>query len=117
MKKLKYTVDLEKLKLSQPELEMVLKDNQKSMFENMLNMGLGQKSINGKDGRILYRIYLKLDESRCDYLFLEESEFDLIKSVFCDENVRFQPGQYRLICQYQENIDIAKDIVDGIKTG
>lgn len=108
MKKFNYTVDLAKLKLNQAEVDFANKDNQKSMFENMLNAGLSSKypsGLIGSVGRILARIYNKLDESSNGLLLLEESEFDLIKSTFCDDNVRFDPAQFRIICLYQFNID------------
>lgn len=113
MKIFNYTVDLGKLKLNQVEVEFANKDNQKSMFENMLNAGLSSKypsGLIGSIGRILSRIYNKLDQSNDGLLLLEESEFDLIKTTFCDDNVRFDPAQFRIICLYQFKIESAGNV-------
>jgi hypothetical protein len=121
MRKLYFNVVLEKLNIPDSEKTFFQRETTiRRMFEDMLIAGLNNKFPSGmptRDGRILNRILEKLDKSDDNFfLILEESEFDLVKSAF-DENARFQPGQYRLICQYQENIEKAEILNDGTKTG
>lgn len=111
MKTFEFAVDLTKLKLTEADRELFQKDNQRTVFENVLNQALQMKSPNGlptKEGRILSRICDKLDRAEEGKLELEEAEFDLIEDAFFNDKAQFQPAQYRLISQYQLAIEKAK---------
>lgn len=113
MKTLKWIVELEALKLNDQEKAFFEKDNQKSVFETVLNQALGSKFPNGmpgKDGRTLARIYEKLDKApgASGSLELEEAEFELIAGAFTGDTARFMPAQFRLIAEICKNIDEAK---------
>lgn len=111
MKTFEFAVDLTQLKLTDADREIFLKDNQRTVFENVLNQALQLRSptgINAKEGRILSRICSKLDKAEDGRLELEESEYDLISDAFLNEKAQFQPAQYRLISQYHLALEKAK---------
>lgn len=112
MKLFEYRVDLNKLKVSEADEKVFAKDDQKTLFENILNHALGQRFENrmsGKDGRILARILGKLDILAAkELLELEEAEFDMIEKSFTGDEVRFAPVQYRYISLLVQNIESAK---------
>lgn len=113
IRKLKYTVDLTKIKGLTPEqIAESGKDKQKKLFEEILNQGLHsryQTGIGGRMQRDFSHILNELDTTEKDYLELEESWFDLIKEILTSESARFLPGQTRLIMLYDTNIKEAEE--------
>lgn len=114
MKKFKYEIDLEKLHLNDTEKEEFKKTdpNQKTLFEMIFNQGLqskyqGQGGIGGPKQRSLGRILNKLDEASVNYITLEESEYDLLKEIFCEDSAKFDPRHTRAVVQYIEEVEKA----------
>lgn len=110
MKKIDIVINLEKLKLSDAEKKHFSVYGFGGMFESVLIQGLNflyPDGLLGVKHRILNRILNKLDSltENNSVLELEESEIDLIKSVFLSDKACFQASQTRLICQYVELID------------
>lgn len=110
MKTFRYRQDINTLKLNDTEKEFFAKDGQKSVFENILNQALSTKypqGIPAKTGRILARIYTKLDATEVDTLELEEAEFELVRDALTGEEARFAPQQFRLLSLYAAAIEAA----------
>lgn len=104
-RKFKYTVNIEELKLDEDATELFLKDNQKTVFENMLHQGINSRfstGIGGKTQRTFGRILDKLDKTETDYLELEDSEFNFLKDLFNNEATKFASQNTRLINRYRD---------------
>lgn len=107
MKTLNLRVTVDNLRLSDAEKQHIESFGFGGLLESLLIQGLSFKykdGIGGAKQRVLNRILDKLD-FRKDDIELEESEFDLLKEVFLDENVKFHPSQSRLICQYMDKVE------------
>lgn len=112
MKRFKYTADVTKLRLNEKEQEFFAMDGQKQVFENMCNQAIKARFQNGIGGvkqRSYGRILEKMDKSTSDYILLEDTEFDLLREIFADEAARFEPQQTRIVNEYLNNIENAKD--------
>lgn len=112
MKNFKWQVDVSKVKFNPAEIDFCEKDGQKALFESILNQALQGKHPQGmpsKDGRVLARIYSKLDGANrmSGVLELEESEFEIIQSALTGDQAKFNPAQFRLVSEYARNIEEA----------
>lgn len=112
MKNFKWQIDTDKAKFNPAEKEFCSKDGQKALFESILNQALQGKHPQGmpsKDGRVLARVYSKLDAAEATFgiLSLEEAEFEIIHSALMGEQAKFNPAQFRLISEYGKNIEEA----------
>lgn len=96
-------------------------------FEALLNNAIAAKYQQAQvplaKGRILARIQGKLDELKPregheagSNLEVEEAEFDLIKSVFCDESTAFHVSQLQLAIVFADAVECAgkagKEVVE-----
>lgn len=113
MKTFSWLVNLETLKLNEVEKEYFNKDNQKTVFENMLLQALNSQYNSGvpaREGRVLSRVLNKLDlaDKYKGVLHLEEAEFELVQKALSGDQSKFQAGQYRLLSQYHSNLEKAR---------
>jgi ABC-type arginine transport system ATPase subunit len=112
MKSVKYTTDISNMKLPDHDREYLLKDNQKSVFENLLNhaaVGLYPQGLSGATQRSFGRILNALDLTKSDYIELETSEYELLKSLF-DDKIPFSPHSVRMVLQIRTSIEIATQL-------
>lgn len=112
MKTLNLAFDFALVKAAPEEQEQIKKIGFAVPFEVLFNQAIGGKYPQGLpllQGRILNRIQRKIDKLTVEdtLLELEESEYDLVKEVMLDPNVRFSANQYRLVTAIVENIEAA----------
>lgn len=115
------TIDLSGVELnakfqSAEEKEYFIQFGTLGVFESLLNQAIGSMYPQGlplPKGKILARIQRQIDTETSKYVLstelnVEEAEFDLIKSTFQNDNVKFHPGQYRVVSQVIEAIEAVK---------
>lgn len=111
MKKLNFNIDIEKCN-PLPEVRKAFTEiGVKGAFEQYLNQAISHKHRGGlrlTEGRILARVFDKLDAAQGLELELEEAEFDLIRGAFLHEEGGWQPSQYRVVTQILNAIEKAE---------
>lgn len=108
-RQLKYTVDVDSLKLSEQGRKVF--EDQKKVFEDILHQGLEAVSPEGLGGarqRVFYRVLTALDETKDEYLNLEEEGFELLKEILESDKARFPSVNTRLIMAYRAALNDAK---------
>lgn len=111
MRRLSIKLDVPKLKLAPQLAATFTEDKFPIVFENFFNSLLGLKGgLTRQQQKIHARIGDKLDaDGQSGFIILEESEFDFIKEIFFDENIRINADQSRMMSQYVKHIEAAKD--------
>ena len=100
-------------KLSKEEQDFILTFGQVGVLENLLLSGINQIHKEGlpiKQAKLLGRLQRKFEAVAKDAVEvqIEDAEFDFLKEVFTDEQVRFSPAQCRVVLAIIENLDSAK---------
>ncbi len=93
--KYKYTVDVSKLNLSLEDQKNI---DQKNAFELLFTNLMSSKypqGIRGQTVRTLNSIWDKLDDTKEEYLELEQREIDLLKEIIMDDEIPLHPAQAR----------------------
>jgi len=110
MKTININVEIDITKWSDAEKKMHNDMGTKFIFENLLMSGLSSLNPQGvqmRDGKILNRITQKLDKmsARDELLELEESEYELLKKVFLNDETKFNVLQLNLACKFAERVE------------
>lgn len=115
MYKIQVKLDLDMSRAGTQEKQFMDEVGHIGVFETLLVSGMQSlypQGIPMSKGKVLARLQRRFDEceKNVENVTIEDAEFDLIKSVFKNDDVKFQPGQYRPVMSILDNIEAATKV-------
>lgn len=106
-------IHVDRSKLIKPEQDFWDQIGFIGIFESLLLQGIQSLHPQGLPvvkGKILARIQQRIEDATksATTLTVEDAEYDLIKSVFLNEQTTFQPQQYRVVTKFIELVEKAE---------